>query len=103
MKIPKHLMTNKKAVIKYLKIEGRVQGVGFRYFTRKTADKYSVNGWVKNMDDGTVKAVLAGDERSVIKMIEKLRSGPSPARVTGMEEIPIDKKAGDFHTFTVRR
>jgi len=96
-------MSDKESVIKHLKIEGRVQGVGFRYYTRKTADKYAVNGWVKNMDDGTVEAVLAGNEKAVMKMMEKLRDGPSPARVTGMEEIPTDNRAGDFQSFTVRR
>jgi len=96
-------MSDKESVIKHLKIEGRVQGVGFRYFTRKTANKYAVSGWVKNMDDGTVEAVLAGNEKAVMKMMEKLKDGPSPARVTGMEEIPTDNRAGDFQSFTVRR
>lgn len=96
-------MAKQQTVIKHLKIEGRVQGVGFRYFTKKTAGRFSVNGWVKNMDDGTVEAVLAGDKRSVMEMMEKLRSGPSPARVTGMEEIPTDKRPADFNSFTVHR
>jgi len=96
-------MSDKESVIKHLKIEGRVQGVGFRYFTRKTANKYAVSGWVKNMDDGTVEAVLAGNERAVLEMMDKLRDGPSPARVTGMEEIPTDESADDFQSFIVRR
>jgi len=96
-------MANKKAVVKHIRIKGRVQGVGFRYFTRKTAEKYSVNGWVKNMDDGTVEVVLAGDEKRVLEIMDSLRRGPSSARVTGMEEIPTDQSADDFHSFTVRR
>jgi len=94
---------NNNSVIKHLKINGRVQGVGFRYFTRKTAKKYAVSGWVKNMDDGTVEVILAGNERAVLEMMDKLRDGPSPARVTGMEEIPTDKSADDFQSFIVRR
>lgn len=96
-------MSDKESVIKHLKIEGRVQGVGFRYYTRKTANKYAINGWVKNMEDGTVEVVLAGAEKAVLKMMEKLKDGPSSARVTGMEEIPIDRTDGDFQSFTVRR
>jgi acylphosphatase len=96
-------MSNNKPVVKHLKIEGRVQGVGFRYFTRKTAQKYSVKGWVKNMNDGTVEAVLAGQENGVLKMMDKLRSGPASAHVTGMKELPTDKKVEDFHDFSVHR
>lgn len=96
-------MADRQSVTKHLKIEGRVQGVGFRYFTRKTADKYSVNGWVKNMDDGTVEALLAGDKKSVLAVMDELREGPVTADVTGMKEISADGSAGDFNTFTVKR
>lgn len=96
-------MSDGHHVIKHLKIEGRVQGVGFRYFTRKAAEKYSVNGWVKNMSDGTVETVLAGEERHVVDMIEKLKSGPAAARVSRIEEMSIDDKPGDFQSFRVRR
>jgi acylphosphatase len=96
-------MANQHDVIKHLKIEGRVQGVGFRYFTRKTAEKYSVNGWVKNMSDGTVEAVLSGSKSSVQAMTEKLKRGPSTANVTGVKEISTENYPDDFQSFTVRR
>lgn len=96
-------MANQHDIIKHLKIEGRVQGVGFRYFTRKSAEKYSINGWVKNMRDGTVEAVLVGSESSVLSMTEKLKRGPSTANVTGVKEIFTEKNPEDFQSFTVRR
>jgi acylphosphatase len=96
-------MADKGTVIKHIKIEGRVQGVGFRYFTRKTAQKYSINGWVMNMSDGTVEAVLAGKKKSVADMMDELRRGPATARVKGMKEAPIDGDVDDFNSFTVKR
>ena len=66
---------------KHVRISGRVQGVGFRHFTRTNAQSLGVNGWVKNLSDGDVEAVLAGDSESVEEMLEKLKQGPRMARV----------------------
>jgi acylphosphatase len=96
-------MADKLVVTKHLKIEGRVQGVGFRYFTRKAAAKYSVQGWVKNMSDGTVEAMLTGDEKSVLAMMDELRRGPVTSQVTGMKELEADESTADFTTFIVKR
>lgn len=96
-------MGRKHTSIKQIKITGRVQGVGFRYFTKKTAQRLSVNGWVKNMEDGSVEAVLAGDEKNVLAMRDELKKGPAAARVAKMEEIPTGKKPDDFNSFTVKR
>ena len=72
-------------VTKKVKIFGRVQGVGFRHYTKQNAGRLNIRGWVKNMPDGTVEALLAGDEENVEEILEKLESGPVPARVDRMK------------------
>src|SRR3954447_4637589 len=67
-------------------IRGRVQGVGFRYWTRRTATARGLEGWVRNRRDGSVEAVFAGDEKAVADMIELCRRGPDAARVERVEE-----------------
>lgn len=90
-------------ITKNIKIYGRVQGVGFRYFTRKTAERLQVKGWVKNMQDGSVEAVLSGDETSLNKMIEQLQEGPASARVSDITVKQAEPPEGGFSDFTVRR
>lgn len=87
---------------KYLKIRGRVQGVGFRYFTRKNAQQLNVTGWVKNMPDGSVETVLTGPESNVSEMINRLHKGPSPARVDSIEEMDMDEEH-TYNGFSVKR
>lgn len=65
----------------HLVIEGIVQGVFFRANTVDVARMHSVNGWVRNRPEGTVEAILEGEEESVKKVIEWCQSGPPRARV----------------------
>lgn len=89
-------------VIKKVKIFGRVQGVGFRYFTTQNASRLNIKGWVQNMPDGTVEALIAGDSESIEQMLTKLKSGPVPARVDGVEvEDNRPEKVPD--SFSVKR
>lgn len=62
-------------------LEGRVQGVGFRWHTRLEARAIGVSGWVRNLEDGSVEAHLEGDADRVAELLEWLKSGPSGARV----------------------
>ncbi|MDO3378818.1 acylphosphatase [Geoalkalibacter halelectricus] len=62
-------------------IEGRVQGVSFRYHTRETARRLNLNGWVKNLPEGAVAALFEGEENNVRQMIDWCRRGPAAARV----------------------
>lgn len=66
-------------------ISGRVQGVGFRAATRRTAVSNGVNGWVQNLEDGRVEAVFEGQSADVESMLEWSESGPSTARVDDIE------------------
>ena len=73
-----------------LRIHGRVQGVAYRAWLVDEAGAHAVDGWVRNRSDGTVEAVLAGDEAAVRALIERCRKGPPLARVDRIEELPAD-------------
>jgi len=70
---------------KHLLISGRVQRVGFRQFTKTSADRLGVVGWVRNLPDGRVEAVIEGDAPSLDAMMAQLREGPPAARVEEVE------------------
>lgn len=72
-----------------LVLSGRVQGVGFRWFTRKAAQELGVAGRVRNLPDGRVEVEAAGEPGSLDAFRERLREGPSGSRVTGLEELEI--------------
>lgn len=69
----------------YLLISGRVQGVCYRAFTQNQAIKLGLGGWVKNMHDGRVEAVLEGQRELIEQAILACKSGPSGARVSDIE------------------
>jgi acylphosphatase len=62
-------------------IRGRVQGVGYRYWTRERAERLGLSGHVRNRADGEVEAVFSGAPEAVAIMIEACRQGPPGARV----------------------
>lgn len=64
-----------------VRVEGRVQGVGFRFFTQRRAEAYGLEGNVRNMPDGAVEVVAAGPVSVLEDFIEDLREGPSGSRV----------------------
>ena len=68
----------------HLIISGRVQGVGYRKWTAAQATKHGLAGWVRNRTDGTVEAVLCGDNDQIDQMIEACHKGPLMARVDGV-------------------
>ena len=71
-------------------VHGKVQGVFFRDFTHKTANKLSINGWVRNLPDGTVEACGYGSEINIELFIKELRIGPSASRVDNLDIDHID-------------
>ena len=77
-------------VIRHVLIRGTVQGVGFRYWTRRTATARGLQGWVRNRRDGAVEAAFAGPEQAVAEMIALCRRGPASARVGSVDEAPAD-------------
>jgi acylphosphatase len=71
-----------------LRVEGRVQGVGFRAWTTREATARGLGGWVRNRADGSVEAVLAGPPDAVDEMTALCHQGPSVARVTKVSVSP---------------
>jgi acylphosphatase len=67
-----------------VRIEGLVQGVGFRYWTEEVAGELELAGWVRNRRDGSVEALFSGAAESVAEMLARCREGPSSARVTSV-------------------
>jgi acylphosphatase len=68
-----------------LKIYGKVQGVGMRYFIKRKADNFKVFGYAKNLPDSTVEALLIGDNDNINYLIEDIKVGPSLAKVSKIE------------------
>lgn len=90
-------MPSTSDVTKALKIHGRVQGVGFRWWTRRQAQALGLRGTVRNCPDGTVEVVVAGTAQSVGEMRDRLQAGPGPADVIRVEETtPPDALPPDF-------
>lgn len=69
-----------------LVIAGRVQGVGYRDWLVRQAERHGVAGWVRNRRDGTVEALLAGEEDAVQAVLMACRRGPPLAHVERIEE-----------------
>jgi acylphosphatase len=82
-------------------LKGRVQGVGFRFFTKLAALVEGLHGWVENRDDGAVEVEVEGDRDGVERFEAKLRVGPPGARVDHVwvdEDVPSGRASG----FTIR-
>ena len=81
-------------------VSGRVQGVGFRYFTQDTARREGVTGWVRNLPDGRVEALAEGDADAVMRLERALRIGPRGARV---DRVYVDNEdpTGKYASFSV--
>ena len=94
-------MADSSKIRKHVFVSGRVQGVGFRAFTRRQASRLGVEGWVRNLYDGRVEAVLAGNQGAVEKLINNLQEGPSLARVENIE-IEEENYRGKFSGFSVK-
>jgi acylphosphatase len=79
-------------------VQGRVQGVGYRYFVLRHAEELGLAGYAKNQADGTVEVVAEGADAALQKLEERLHEGPSFAHVSGVERSAIaERGASGFH------
>lgn len=76
-------------------VSGRVQGVWFRKFTQEKAQAYGVSGWVRNLSDGRVQALLCGDEKNVRQVEAWMSQGPELSTVAELisEPTPLQEYA----------
>lgn len=83
-------------------VKGRVQGVYFRYSTRKIAIKYNITGWVKNMDDGSVQFEAKGEEENMADFLAEIKKGPS--KKSKVQEMQVTELEGNsqFTTFDIK-
>jgi acylphosphatase len=81
-------------------VTGRVQGVGFRYFTRDAAMREGVTGWVTNRPDGCVEAWVEGDADAVMRMERAIRRGPPGAHVDGVQ-VAAEEPSGAYSHFDI--
>lgn len=86
------------SVVRHVTIRGRVQGVGYRAWVDHEARGRDLEGWVRNLRDGSVEAVFAGAEGVVTAMIAACRRGPPLARVDDVRE-----EAGHSDALNLRR
>ena len=88
-------------VAKRFFVSGRVQGVGFRYFVQDHASVEGVHGYVRNLPDGRVEALVEGDDEAVLRVERALRRGPPAAHV---EEVVVESAvpSGRATGFSVR-
>jgi acylphosphatase len=83
-------------------IRGLVQGVGFRFFTQRSAARHQVRGYVKNNKDGRVEVLAEGSEKTVEAFKHDLTAGPSYSRVDEIEEIVLEP-SGHYPAFRIER
>ena len=61
-----------------MNVQGRVQGVAFRYMTKIVADTLNIDGYAKNLDDGSVEIMAQGTDENIKSFINKVKASPSP-------------------------
>ncbi len=71
-------------------ISGLVQGVGFRFFTQRSAARHQVLGYVQNLPDGRVEVYVEGSEKAVTDLMHDLTAGPAYSKVENIEEIVLE-------------
>lgn len=75
-------------------VEGRVQGVGFRYYVLRAARELGLSGHVRNLPDGSVEVEVAGPVEDLAALEQRLREGPPAARVTALRQQEIEATVG---------
>jgi acylphosphatase len=83
---------------RYIKIHGKVQGVGYRFFATRVARRLGLKGWIENNRDGTVEATVEGEKNAIDEWIEELKEGPRYAEVTKIDQDSKEftGRLGDF-------
>lgn len=87
--------------LRLLRIHGKVQGVGYRFFATRVARRLGLKGWIQNLRDGSVEAVVEGESDKINEWIEEIREGPRYAEVTRVDQEKRDY-SGQYGDFDVK-
>jgi acylphosphatase len=82
-------------------VQGRVQGVFFRWETRRRAQNEGVTGWIRNLPGGNVEGVFEGEKVPVDRVVDFCRKGPLGARVQSIQ-VTYEKFKGEFNDFRIK-
>ena len=82
-------------------VEGRVQGVGYRWFAQRAAQRLGLAGWVRNLGDGRVEVVAVGPAGALAEMAACLAHGPPSAKVTKVDSFEISDQGKAVSGFQV--
>jgi acylphosphatase len=88
----------------HVRISGRVQGVGFRWFVREEARRLGLSGWVMNLPGGDVEVRAGGESSSLQRLRRALEVGPTGAEVQAVSEVVVDGAAPPLpYPFAIHR
>ena len=87
----------------HLRISGRVQGVGFRWFVREEARRLGLGGWVTNLPNGDVEVAAGGEASSLERLRRALEVGPTGADVVAVEDVAGERATPLPYPFTIHR
>ena len=79
-------------IARHVRVIGQVQGVFYRAWAQSQARELAISGWIRNCPDGSVEAHVQGEEDAVERMIERMRTGPSNARV---DDVDVEQAAAE--------
>ncbi|HSP14419.1 MAG TPA: acylphosphatase [Thermoanaerobaculia bacterium] len=84
--------------LRLIRIHGKVQGVGYRFFATRVARRLGLKGSIENQRDGTVEAIVEGERKAIDEWIEELKEGPRYAEVTSIDQETKEftGRLGDF-------
>ncbi len=89
-------------MVRHFLVQGRVQGVGFRWFVQREAYQLGLRGWVRNTADGDVEVLAAGSEEQLRKLYASLKRGSRGSRVDGIEQHPrAEAEAENLQAFEI--
>ncbi len=90
------------AMVLHFLVQGRVQGVGFRWFVHREASELRLSGWVRNTEEGDVEIVVSGTAEDIADLRASLRRGPRGSRVDRLIEHYLDEKeAATLESFRI--
>ena len=104
IKQPKPYTLNPFALMRkqiHIVYSGRVQGVGFRYTARETAQRLGLTGWARNCRDGSVEVVVEGSEESLLDFLTTMKAGPLGANIMDAD-MSWREATEEFDNFSVR-